>query len=261
MCGRFVLVDNIEAIEKAFNAKLPAGETVYSLNYNISVGQKSLVITNESPQLLQHFQFGLTPSWSKKQMYLFNARAEGDHNKENDPNFKGAKGIIGKPAFRNSIRSKRCLVVASAFIEGTTAEGLDKPFLVHLKSRPFAFAGIWDSWTNPESKEVIESFSIITTSANSLLQKIPHHRMPVILPGHAYHTWLNSNASLSQITELLQQYPSDKMNAYPISPLIKNPKSNSPELLNPVGERLVPEFDIHVSKRLEERGFGRRKKL
>jgi len=259
MCGRFVLVDKIEVIEKAFNAKLPVGETLFEPNYNISVGQKSLVITNESPQLLQYFQFGFTPSWAKKQMYLFNARAEGDHNKENDPNFRGAKGIIEKPAFRNSIRSKRCLVIASAFIEGTTAEGLDRPFLVHLKSRPFAFAGIWDSWTNPENQEMIHSFSIITTTANSLLQKIPHHRMPVILPGHAYHTWLNSNSSLSQITELLQQYPSDKMNAYPISSSIKSPKSNSAEFLKPLGERLFPEFETKVSQRLEEHGFGRRK--
>ena len=255
MCGRFVLVDKIEVIEKVFNVKLADGETLFSPNYNVSVGQKSLVITNESPQLLQNFQFGLTPSWAKKQMYLFNARAEGDHNKENDPNFRGAKGIIEKPAFRNSIRSKRCLIVASAFIEGSTIEGLDKPFLVHLKNRPFAFAGIWDSWTNPENQEIIQSFSIITTTANALLQKIPHHRMPVILPGHTYHTWLNSNASLSQITELLQQYPADRMNAYPITSSIKSPKNNSPEILNPVGERLIPEFEIKVTKSLEERGF------
>jgi len=260
MCGRFVLVDKIEVIEKVFNAKL-VDHDLFAPNYNVSIGQKSLVVTNESPNQLQYFQFGLTPSWAKKQMYLFNARSEGDHNKENDPNFRGAKGIIEKPAFRSSIRAKRCLIVASAFIEGTTNEGLDKPFLVHLNKRPFAFAGLWDSWTNPDSQEVIQSFSIITTSANELLQKIPHHRMPVILPDHAYHTWLNQNSSLSQVTELLAQYPSDKMNAYPISPSIKSPKSNSPELLNPVGERLIPEIVIKVTKDLEEKGFGRRKKL
>lgn len=260
MCGRFVLVDKIEIIEKAFNAKLAAGGILFSPSYNITVGQKSLVVTDDNSSQLQYFQFGLTPSWAKKQLYLFNARAEGDHNKENDPNFRGAKGIIEKPAFRNSIRSKRCLIVASAFIEGTTVDGLEKPFLVHLKSRPFAFAGIWDNWINPATNEVIQSFSIITTTANTLVLKIPHHRMPVILPGHAYHTWLNKNSALSQITELLQQYPTDKMNAYPISPTIKSSKNNSPEFLNPVGERLIPEIGIIVSKGLEEKGFGRGKK-
>jgi putative SOS response-associated peptidase YedK len=260
MCGRFVLADKLTVIEKAFGAKLPEGETLFAPNYNISVGQKSLVITNEDPKLLQYYHFGLTPFWAKKHMYLFNARAEGDHNKENDPNFRGAKGIIKKPAFRNPIRSKRCLVVASAFIEGTTNEGLDKPYLVHLRSRPFAFAGIWDNWTNPVNQEIIHSFSIITTSANSLLQKIPHHRMPVILPGHTYHTWLNNNSSLSQITELLQQYPADQMNAYPITPSIKNPNNNSVQLLNPLGERLIPETEFKVVKRWEVKGFGSRKR-
>lgn len=261
MCGRFVLIDKIEMIEKVFNAKLAGDATLFSPNYNVSVGQKSLVVTDEDTKCLQHFQFGFTPSWAKKQMYLFNARAEGDHNKENNPLFHGAKGIIEKPAFRNSIRSKRCLVIASAFIEGTTMEGLDKPYLVHLKSRPFAFAGIWDSWTNPESQEVIQSFSIITTSANELLQKIPHHRMPVILPDHAYHTWLNQNSSLSQITELLVKYPADQMNAYPISTDIKDPKNNTKELLKQLGEKLNPEFEVRSFNKVQEYGFGRRKHL
>jgi putative SOS response-associated peptidase YedK len=103
------VVDKIEVIEKTFNAKLTDSGSLFTPNYNISVGQKSLVATDEDPKQLQYFQFGFTPGWAKKQMYLFNARSEGDHNKENDPHF----------------------------------------------------------------------FSIITTSANELLQKIPHHRMPV----------------------------------------------------------------------------------
>jgi putative SOS response-associated peptidase YedK len=261
MCGRFVLVDKVEVIEKVFNAKLADEASLFSPNYNISVGQKSLVLTDEDPKHIQYFQFGFTPSWAKKQMYLFNARSEGDHNKENDPHFRGAKGIIEKPAFRNSIRSKRCLVIASAFIEGTINEGLDRPYLVHLKKRPFAFAGIWDSWTNPENKEVIQSFSIITTSANELLQKIPHHRMPVILPDHAYHSWLNQNSTLSQITGLLVQYPSERMNAYPISPDIKSIKNNSKVLLNQLGEKLNPEYEIRSNKTLNEKGFGHRKRF
>ncbi|MCK9412119.1 MAG: SOS response-associated peptidase [Prolixibacteraceae bacterium] len=260
MCGRFVLIDKIETIEKTFNAKL-AVHDLFSPNYNVSIGQKSLVVTNEDPKQLQYFQFGFTPSWAKKQMYLFNARAEGDHNKENDPGYHGAKGIIEKPAFRSSIRAKRCLIIASAFIEGTTNEGLDKPFLVHLNKRPFAFAGLWDSWTNPDNQEVIQSFSIITTTANELLQKIPHHRMPVILPDHAYHTWLNQNSSLSQITELLVQYPAERMNAYPISPDIKDPKNNKKELLSQLGEKLNPEIEIRSFKTLQEKGFGRRKRF
>jgi putative SOS response-associated peptidase YedK len=260
MCGRFVLVDKLEVIEKVFGSKLPEGPSAYTPNYNISPGQLSLVITNDHPGLLQYFQFGLTPSWAKKQMYLFNARAEGDHNKENDPRYYGAQGIIEKPSFRNPIRSKRCLVIASAFVEGTTTEGLSKPYLVHLKTRPFAFAGIWDSWIHPESQQVVQSFAIITTTANELMQKIPHHRMPVILPGNEYHTWLSHKATLSDITELLVRYPAEQMNAYPISPEIKNPKSNAKELLAQLGEKLQPEYEFKSTKELYAKGFGVRKK-
>ena len=103
MCGRFVLIDTIEVIQNEFNASFKGD---FEPSYNISVGQLSLVITDDKPNQLQLFQFGLTPFWAKKQMYLFNARAEGDHNKENDPKFTGSKGIIIKPAFRWIIRSK-----------------------------------------------------------------------------------------------------------------------------------------------------------
>ena len=193
-------------------------------------------------------------------MYLFNARSEGDNNQDNDPRYSGAKGIILKPSFRKPIRSQRCLVIASAFIEGTTVDGLNKPYLVYLRKRPFAFAGVWDTWVNPESKMAVNSFSIITTTANEVLQKIPHHRMPIILHHENYSAWLNTSTDLGKVTELLRPYPASEMNAYPISADIKNPKNNVKELLNPTGERLFPEFEIRVSSELEEKGFGGRKR-
>lgn len=73
MCGRFVLVDTIKVIKAEFNVSF---DGVIEPNYNISVGQHSLVITDDKPHQLQQFQFGLTPFWAKKQMYLFNARAD-----------------------------------------------------------------------------------------------------------------------------------------------------------------------------------------
>ena len=256
MCGRYVIVETVEQIEKRFNVEASAVQL--KMNYNLSVGQLGPVITNQAPKQLQLFQFGLTPSWSQKQMYLFNARSEGDHNKDEDPNYKGGKGIIEKPSFRKPIRSQRCLVIASAFIEGPKDEGLSKPYLVYLQNhkRPFAMAGIWDTWKKPETGEEVNSFSIITTTANELLQKIGHHRMPVILDQEDEMTWLNSNAELSLITGLLGQYPAKLMNAYPISPEIKSIKNNSKELLQPIGERIFPEFEAKTSTTIELRGFG-----
>ena len=141
MCGRYILVQKAEVIEKRFGVVVP--DTIQlKPSYNIAPGKLAPVITNDQPHELQLFRFGLTPSWMTQSKFFINARAEGDHNFDNDPNYSGAKGIITKPAFRKPIRSQRCLVPADAFIEGPEKEKLNKPFVVYLreKVRPFAFA-------------------------------------------------------------------------------------------------------------------------
>lgn len=251
MCGRVVIIDSIEAIERRFNAKRIVQ---LEFNYNLSPGQKGYVITSELPHVIQSYQFGLTPSWAKKQMYTINARAEGDHNPNDDPAYSGAKGIIEKPMFRKLIRSQRCMVIVSAFIEGPKLEKLDKPYLVYLrdKKRPFALAGVYDQWESPDGVS-IDSFSIITTTANQLLQKIGHHRMPVILHPENERTWLNSASALGEITRQLQPYPHELMNAYPISSLIKNPRNNSKELLQPVGDVVLSENTLNIIDKVPRR--------
>jgi len=256
MCGRYVVISKLKVIQKRFKTLSPPDDLFAPMS-NISIGDKALVITNNQPDQLQLFQFGMTPSWSKKKMYLFNARAEGDHNKENNPNYIGAMGIINKPAFRTSIRKKRCLIIADAFMEGSKKEKLSKPFLIYMrkKNRPFAFAGIWDDWVDKESGEVHSSYSIITTTANKLLQKIGHHRSPVILDEADEGLWL-SDKPLNQITPLLRPYPSELLNAYPISPTIKNPRNKDMNLLRPTGERVYPEYDYEIHEELKLEGMG-----
>ena len=236
---------------------LPPAEDLFGPMSNISIGDKAPVITNESPDQIQLYQFGLTPFWAKKKMYFFNARSEGDHNKDNDPNYTGAMGIINKPAFRQVIRKKRCLIIADAFIEGPKKEKLSKPYLVYMrdKLRPFAMAGVWDDWVNKETGEVSSSFAIITTVANQLLQKIGHHRSPVILSEDQEKDWL-SDAPLSDITNMLRPYPSEEMNAYPISPTIKNPRDKDLKLLKPIGDRIYPEYTYEIHRELKLEGMG-----
>jgi len=89
-------------------------------------------------------------------------------------------------------------VIADAYYEWSDQ---NKPYLVFLqnKNRPFAFAGIYDHWQNPESKEIVTSFAIITTTANSLLQSIGVKRMPIILSRHDEAVWVKSSAHLLEI--------------------------------------------------------------
>jgi putative SOS response-associated peptidase YedK len=255
MCGRYVVVSSVEVIEKRFNVTADTSASGLQPNFNLGPGSIAPVITNTEPNTLQLFRFGMTPSWAKKQMYLFNARAEGDGNAENDPDYKGGKGIISKPSFRKPIRSQRCLVIADAFIEGTTAQGLDQPFVVYIKSgRPFAMAGIWDTWMNPETGVQVHSFAIITVPPNSVLQRLPHHRSPVVLRRNDELRWLRAE-HLNDVTALLEPYPAEDMNAYPISPRIKNPRNNAAELLQPVGERVVTETAVQIRNGLGLQGM------
>lgn len=258
MCGRFILVQKLEKLEARFNVTAVPGLD-FSPSYNISPGKTSLIITQDAPDKIMPAVFGLTPFWSDKAMYLFNARAEGDRNKENNSDFRGSKDIINKPAFRKPIRSQRCLIPADAFIEGTTDEGLSKPYLVYLKNkvRPFAFAGIYDDWKNPQTNEVVRSFSIITTTANSLMQKIPHHRSPIILPAYLEKRWISEKTALTDITDMLKPYDAELMNAYPIAESIKNPKNDSADLIKAVGDTLEPEIDVNIKNTLSNQGFGR----
>lgn len=255
MCGRYLLVQKAEVIERTFNIRVP--ETPgYEASFNISPGANALVVTADRPREAQAFVFGLTPHWAQRPMYLINARAEGDHNKENDPNYSGAKGIISKPAFRMPIRRQRCLVLADAFIEGTTREKLAKPYLVYLRERkPFAMAGIWDQWIHAETGEQISSFAIITTVANELMTMIPHHRSPVILEKSMEEKWLHGK-HLDDITWMLKPYPADKMNAYPITSEIRNPSAAGRHLIDPAGERLLKETTISVGRDLRLQGMG-----
>ena len=223
MPTHYILSTSPVAIESRFGVVARLLTRDYLNNYNISPGHYAPVITNEKPHEIQLFRYGLTPFWAKSDMLLPTARSEGDHNLNDDPTFRGASGIILKKAFRKPIRSQRCILIASAFIEGINTFGKSQPYVVYLRNHqnPFPIAGIWDTWLSP-SGDIINSFSIITTTANNLLQKIGCCRMPVILTYGQAKKWINPATELTTITQMLKKYDSNLMNAYPINPAIIN---------------------------------------
>ena len=260
MCGRYVTVTSVKAIEKRFQVTAGPGYTDAPPppNTNVSHGVAAPVITGDQPAALQAMQFGFTPSWAKKQFYMINARSEGDHNADNDPGYRGAMGILQKPMFRQSIRTRRCLVIADAFIEGPQREKLAKPYVVYAREgqRPFALAGIWDEWTDTSSGELIRSFAIITTTACDAMHAIGHHRSPVMLDPEDERKWIDPVTSLSDATGLLRPIPDGKLNAYPIDTAIKNPRLNGTTLLQPTGDRIFPEYDFELHQSLQMFGMG-----
>jgi putative SOS response-associated peptidase YedK len=262
MCGRYVTISSVQSIEKRFQVQAtPDISERLQPNANVSHGEYAPVITSDAPKALQLQQFGFTPRWAKKQFYMINARSEGDHNSDNDPRYTGAMGILQKPMFRQSIRDRRCLIIADAFIEGPRQEKLTKPYLVYARDgvRPFALAGIWDEWTHPSTGEVTRSFAILTTVSNRLMERIGHHRSPIVLQEDDEQTWINSSTPLHGITSLLKPYPGNLLNAYPISPAIRDPRANGSDLLQPIGQRVHPEHTYSIHQELKVFGMDNSK--
>lgn len=242
MCRKFVLVSNLDKIENRFQVHINQNTLPIPESFSVAGGASSYVITSESPYEIQVMKFGMTPFWAKTPMDLINARAEGDKNHENDPYYNGANSIFLKAAFKKPIQSQRCLIVADAYYEWSS---LKKPYLVFLqnKERPFAFAGVYDRWKDPDSGEISTSFAIITTTASDLLQSIGVKRMPVILTRSNEKDWIKSTRHLSEVLGMLNQFPSEQMNAYPISDMVDNPGINEISMINPIGDRLQSEVE------------------
>ncbi|MFO7168464.1 MAG: SOS response-associated peptidase [Chloroflexota bacterium] len=223
MCGRYTL-SQPELIPERFETanELPP----YEARYNIPPTSTNPIILRRSPNTVHLARWNLVPSWAKdarKLPLMINARAE---------------GIQDKPAFRKSIRSQRCLVPADGFYEWKTLErGGSKPerfpWYFSLKGRPlFAFAGIYDVWRDPSGQEQL-TYAIITTRANKTLEGI-HERMPVILHPEDEAIWLDASVPLEVALQLLEPFPDDEMEAYPVSQAVNSNRTEGADLITPL---------------------------
>src|ERR1041384_4200916 len=211
MCGRFTQRTLAERLKREFQLRdIPAVEA----QYNIAPTQDILAVrqTDDGREAVR-LKWGLIPSWAKDPAIgarLINARSE---------------TLLEKPAFRTPFKRRRVLIPADGFYEwGAPAGGRKQPFYFRLKDeQPFAFAGLWEHWTNTDAKE-IETCTILTTQANEVVGAIGHDRMPVILPAHYYEFWLGAEASeQDRLLSVLKPYPAEKMMRHPVGLYVNNP--------------------------------------
>jgi putative SOS response-associated peptidase YedK len=141
-----------------------------------------------------------------------------------------AETVGEKPSFRHSFKKQRCLVLADGFYEWKRDGKAKQPYYIRFKDhRLFAFAGLWERWEKQEP--ALETCALITTGPNALMESI-HNRMPVILPEQAYASWLNPG--LNNTVYLMGSYNAEEMEAYPVSPMVNNPRNDQPECVIPV---------------------------
>jgi len=221
MCGRFTFNLPPELLAEIFGlAEFPSVVP----RFNVAPTQPIPVI-RQYADARNHFdllRWGLVPSWAKDLAVgsrMINARSE---------------TITEKPAFRQAIRYRRCLILASGFYEWQQEGKAKQPWLIRLKGGlPMVFAGIWDTWKSAEAG-VVETCSILTTGSNPLIEPL-HDRMPVVLSPAEYATWLDRQVTdPASLQHKFQPYPADLMEMYPVSPLVNNVRNDSAHLIDPV---------------------------
>ena len=222
MCGRFTQRSRLNLLLQQF-AVQDCDLAELNPRYNIAPTQAIAAVRAKSQgqRQLTLFRWGLVPSWAddpKIGYRMINARAD---------------TIATKPSFRAAFKQRRCLIPADGFYEWKK-EGKEKqPYLIEVgDSQLFAFAGLWESWGGGD-RPAIESCTIITTEANSLMSEL-HDRMPVILSPSDYEAWLDPNNNDREgLQKLLDPYPADQMQYRPVSKTVNNARHEGPECAEP----------------------------
>ena len=215
MCSRYFLDADGNVI--AYTFRVPVNGRI-GKRYNIAPTQQAPVVRvgaaggREAAML----RWGLVPPWAKDIVVgnrMINARSE---------------GVETKPAFREAMQARRCLVPATGFYEWRGPPGRKQPFAINAADRRlFAFAGLWERW-KPRAGEPIETFTIITTGAAAAVQPI-HDRMPVIVAPADEEKWLTG--PLDEARAILTPY-AGPLSVRAVSRVVSDPRNEVPECLN-----------------------------
>ncbi len=223
MCGRFVGFRSLHELKKTFPIDKATCEVTE--NYNVAPSQEVLaIIKYEKENWLEKLHWGLVPFWAKDISIgnkLINARAE---------------TIASKPSFRNAFKKRRCLIPADGFYEWKGPKGQKQPVFITLpESKPFAFAGLWETWHKKDDPDTMyKSCTIITTEASDSVREI-HHRMPAILTPDMYESWLDPlNQNINELKNMLQTGIVTKLKSHVVSKNVNSVKNNKPSNIVPL---------------------------
>jgi putative SOS response-associated peptidase YedK len=248
MCGRYALTRDPATLTLEFDAvEFDAGEAtdgaVPGARYNIAPSTPVLSVVTRHPRdpqgvvdrdrtvrSIRVMRWGLVPHWAKDPKIgsrLINARAESAGH---------------KPAFRDALARRRCLLPADGWYEWQSPvgrAGAKQPFFITpADGSGLAMAGLWSTWRPAEhTAPPVVSCAVLTTNAVGPLAAI-HDRMPLILPAQAWQAWLDPDSD--DPDELLAPPPEQLVHALelrPVSTAVNNVRRDGPELV----ERVEPE--------------------
>jgi putative SOS response-associated peptidase YedK len=222
MCGRYRLSRRKQIVEEYFDTV--SDEPDWTPRYNIAPTQPIPVI-RQNPKVpvreLSLMKWGLIPAWAPNPSVaaqMINARSE---------------TAATKPAFRDALKSRRCLIPADGFYEWKRDGKTKQPFCFEVnQGQLFAFAGLWDRWKDPNGNW-IKTCSILTTTPNAVTSSV-HDRMPVILDPDGYDLWLDPGMTkVEAVSDLLKPCDARLMRSYPVSGRVNSVANDDAECSTP----------------------------
>ena len=226
MCGRFVAATDPDGLVRFFTIDERRGEDLPP-SYNVApTDSVPAVAEHDGRRYLVSFRWGLIPPWAESAAVgarMINARAE---------------TMATKPAFREAVRRRRCLIAADGFYEWRkTPDGRKVPhYISRSDGAPFAFAGLWETWrdrTNGHTLSV-RTCTIVTRAAAAQMQPL-HDRMPVALPTDLWDVWLDPATAVDEVEELVRCDP-PSLEFRRVSDRVNRVANNDPSLLEPLLE-------------------------
>ncbi|HKR84555.1 MAG TPA: SOS response-associated peptidase [Terriglobales bacterium] len=219
MCGRYRLTAKERYLRDHFGLD---DDPQWEPRWNIAPTQQVAVVCQkprEPRRAFSQMRWGLIPSWAKDASiasHTINGMSE---------------TVADKPAFKESLRRRRCLIPAEGFYEWQRlGPGRKRPYHLGLADDSlFAFAGLWDRWRDPATNTSIETCTILTTKPNALVADV-HDRMPVILRPEDYDLWLDPGATdPAKVAHLLTPLNAQLMRKYPVSHFVNRAENDGPE--------------------------------
>jgi putative SOS response-associated peptidase YedK len=199
------------------------------------------VITAQNPQKIEFYEWGLIPKWCKDEVQAIDLQNLTLNAK--------AETLEEKPSFKHLLSQQRCLVLVNGFFEWQEVKRKKYPYFIHWSvTEKLAMGGLYDIWLDKSTGELKKTFSIITTTANSLLATIHNtkKRMPLIFNQVQQKTWLNLTQNQAEQIALMQSYQGH-LEAFTVSKLVsqKNQTTNLPEVQKPfIYPELLPQNQL-----------------
>ncbi|MEW5992554.1 MAG: SOS response-associated peptidase [Chloroflexota bacterium] len=245
MCGRFTQERPTSELAEIFGAEdLAAADEVAGGRFNVApTDAAAVVVQREDRRAIRAYRWGLVPHWAESPRAgarMFNARAE---------------TLATSPVFREALRrGRRLLVPVDSFYEWRRDGKVRQPFrVVRADGRPLALAGLWAGWHDPETDEILRSFTIVTTGPNELMRAI-HDRMPVVVPEDAWDRWLDpAIPDPGELLGLLVPAEDGSLQAHPVSRAVNDVRNDGPGLILPLGELEVPARPAALELPFEQR--------